>query len=147
MLEREEKESWCAWLCACTCRMNSVCRGEGWHKIITYKIIQCGALWSSASSPMAAWHLLHRDSGKAICFLQETWHHPSAHAAPHSCLGVTFLVVLQSQTDCYPTTCSNEASAAAQNETFVVLMVVLLSLVCSVSVWLLDLLCTCITVC
>lgn len=33
------------------------------------------------------------------------------------------LVVLQSQMDCYPTTCSNEAATAAQNETIVLMMV------------------------
>lgn len=116
---RAEKERLSEWSCTYACTMNMLCRGEGWHKIIKYKIRLYSALWSPASSPVTARHLLHRDLGKAICFLQETWHHPSAQAALHSYLGVTFLVVLQSQTNCYPTTCSNEASTAAQNGTYV----------------------------
>lgn len=43
--------------------------------------------------------------------------------ALHSCLGVTILVVLQSQMACYPTTLSNEASAATQHEIVVLKMV------------------------
>lgn len=40
-----------------------VAQGWGWRKIVIWEIIQCGALWSPAYSPVAAWHLLHRDFG------------------------------------------------------------------------------------
>lgn len=76
----------------------------------------CGRL-----TPAAAWGLWGK---QYVVFERDDIIPPQPKATLHSCLGVTFLLVLQSQTDYYPTTHSKEASSSCtkhktQIETFV----------------------------